>query len=166
MCAMYNKSFRRNPSALRPRGCSKGTAALEGNSTLGEVFLRAQANTGNPRLRHRVEALEEAKGMLHLNQLLWSFALELLAKVIAANFSISRVEEEEDVLLLILNCVELAGTLGKSLITERDTLSQVADRAVVTCDFGHVVFTLIAANVFACHKALSGGNNDCLLEVN
>ena len=77
------------PSAhIGAKGFPKGVAALEGNSTLGEVFLRAQANTGNPRGSLWVEALEEAKGMLLLNQLLWSLALELLAKVIAANFCI------------------------------------------------------------------------------
>ena len=87
LCAI--RVFRRSPSALLgPRGCSRRAATLEGNSTLGEVFLRAQANTGNPRGGLWVEALEEAKGMLLLNQLLWSLALELLAKVIAANFSI------------------------------------------------------------------------------
>ena len=37
------------PSAhIGAKGFPKGVAALEGNSTLGEVFLRAQANTGNP----------------------------------------------------------------------------------------------------------------------
>ena len=52
---------------------------------------------------------------------------ELLAKVIAANLSISSIEEEEDVLLLILNCVELVGSLGIDLITKGYTLGQIRD---------------------------------------
>ena len=116
--------------------------ALEGDSTLGEVIRLIETHTGNPALGLWVEALEEAEGVLLLHQLSRRLALELLAKVIAANLSISRVEEEQYMLLLILHGVELAGTLGIGLISEGDTLCQVADRAVVTGDFGHVVSVL------------------------
>ena len=135
MCAMCNNSVcvlcvikesEGNPSAhWGPRGSQE--AALEGNCTLGEVFCLREANTGNPLLSLGVEGLKEAEVVLLLNQLSRRHSLELLAKVIAANFSITCIEEEEDVLLLILNSVQLAGTLGISLITEGYTLSQVAN---------------------------------------
>ena len=126
MCNMYNKGFKRQP--LSPLG-AKGSqeAALEGNCTLGEVFCLREANTGNPLLSLWVEALKEAKVVLLLNQLSGRHTLEFLAEVIAANFSITCIEEEEDMLLLILNGVQLAGTLGIGLITEGYTLSQVAN---------------------------------------
>ena len=112
------KDLAKDPlSPLGAKGSQEATS-LEAGSSLGKVFLRGEAHTGNPALGLRVEALEEAEGMLLLNQLGRSLALELLAKVIAANFSISTVEEEEDVLLLILNSVELAGTSGIGLISE------------------------------------------------
>ena len=111
---------------MEPRSSeAKRPPALEAGSTLCKVFLVREANTRNPSLGFRVEALKEAEVVLLLNQLLWSEPLKLLAKVIAANFSISRVEEEEDMLLLILNCVELAGTSGIGLISKGDTLSEI-----------------------------------------
>ena len=156
VCYMYSKRFERNPpEALseHSRGFSaKRQASLEADCTLSEVFGRREANTGNPSLGLGIEALKEAEDMLLLNQLVRGHALELLAKIIAANFSLCIIEEEKHMLLLILHGVELAGTLGIGLISEGDTLSQVADCTIVTCDFCHVVSVLEAAKCFTYHK--------------
>ena len=145
VCYMYSKGSL--AKSLRfpkePKGFHQPEAiSLEADSTLGEVFCLREANTGNPSLSLRVEGLKEAEGVLLLNQLSRRHTLEFLAKIVSANLSISSIEEEKHVLLLILYCVELAGTLGIGLISEGDTLGKVADRAVVTCDFGHVVSVL------------------------
>lgn len=145
---MLQQGFRANPSALRPRG----EGGLEAHHCLGEVFLSGEANAGNPSLGLRVEAVEEAEAVLHLHQLCRGLALELLAKVIPAYLSLFIVEKEEHMLLLILNSVEPAGTLSVDLISEGHTLGEVADAAVVTGDFGHVVSVLKAAKCFACHS--------------
>ena len=130
----------------------RGKASLEADCLLSEVLRVREAHTGYPALGVRIEALEEAEAMLLLNQLCRSHTLELLAQVIASNFSICRVEEEEDVLLLILHSVELAGSCLVGLISEGDTLGEVAHFAVITCDFGHVVYTLVAVKILACHS--------------
>ena len=101
-------------------GAAKRQANLEADCTLGEVLLRGEANTGNPTVSVGVEALEDAELVLHLSKLCWRLALELLAKVEPANLSIACVEEEEDMLLLILDSVELAGTCGVGCIIEAD----------------------------------------------
>ena len=121
---------RENPNPLSPHQGAKGSQeaiSLEGDSTLSEVLLGREANTGNPGLSLRVEAAEEAQHMLHLHKFLRGFALQLLAKVIAANLSISRVEEEEHVLLLILHSVELASPCLIGFITKGYTLGQIGD---------------------------------------
>ena len=118
--------------------------ALEAHHLLGKVLLVGEANTGHPGLGLWVEALEEAEDMLLLNQLGRGHALELLAKIIAANLSLRVIEQEEDMLLLILDSGKAYSTLGIGLITEAHTLGEVGDRTVVTGDFGHVVSVLEA----------------------
>ena len=148
---------------LGAKGECQEANSLEADCTLGEVFCLREANTGNPRICLWVEAFEETEVVLLLNQLSWSQSLELLAKVIASYLSITSIEEEKHMLFLILNCVELAGTLGIGLITKGDTLGQIADRAIVTCDFGHVVSVLEAVKSFACHKHYWRRENNHLL---
>ena len=125
MCAMCNRRFEANPQGSHgAKGKARGNS-LEADCTLGEVFLRGQANTGNPALSLGIEALEDAEAVLLLSQLSWSEALELLAKVIPAYLNIGTVEKEEDMFGLILNSVELGSTSGISFFREAYTLSKV-----------------------------------------
>lgn len=64
------------------------------------------------------------------------------------------VEQEEDVLLLVFKGVELAGTLEVGFVSEVDSLGEVSDAAVIICDFGNVVFTLIVVKIFALHSII------------
>lgn len=63
-----------NPSPSAPLGSQgdrapRGHQLLEAGSSLGKVFLVREANTGNPALSLRVEALKEAESVLLINQL-------------------------------------------------------------------------------------------------
>ena len=131
MCAMCSIGFGSKPPRVArrlPKGVrGQEATSLEAGSSLGKVFLAGEANAGNPAVGVGVEALEDAELVLLLNQLAWGQALELLAKVEPANFSVSTVEEEEHVLLLILDSVELAGTSGIGCIVEAHTLGQIGD---------------------------------------
>ena len=99
--------------------------SLEADSTLGKVFLRREANTGNPLLGVGIVALKEAENVLLFCKLCWCLPLEFLAKVVPAYLNIGSIEEEEDVLLLCLNCVELAGSFGIGFLREANTLGEV-----------------------------------------
>ena len=163
---MYSKGFKgKSPQFHWGTKGFLGGQLLEGNCTLGEVFLSRETNTGYPSLSLRVETFKEAEGVLLLNQLSRRHTLELLAKIVSANLSISSIEEEKHVLLLIFYCVEFAGTLSKGLISKGGTLSQVTNRAIVTCDFGHVVLVLEAVKSFACHKHLWRRNTTTFWEL-